>query len=204
MELTQKQRNVLNFIANFTIENSYPPTYSEISSEFKISTTTVQEYIGALVKKGYLEKSSGVARGFVMRDKSVSEFTRTRKNVRLIPIIGTVNAGQPVLATENVEGYVAFDSSRFENEKLFALYVKGDSMKDVGILENDIVIAHPQNAADDNSIVIALLENNATIKRLKRDSEGYYLKPENDNYSNIRGNFSILGKVVGLKRQEIQ
>ncbi len=200
MELTQKQRNILNFITEFTIGNSYPPTYSEISSEFDISTTTVQEHIGALIRKGCIEKSGGIARGFIVKNKSVSEFSKAKNNVKLVPIIGHVSAGHPVLAYENIQGYISYDSKRRTIKNLFALCVKGDSMINAGIFENDIVIARPQKGAEDGEIVIALLGNEATVKRLKKDKDGYYLMPENNNYEPIRQEFDVLGKVIALKR----
>ncbi len=201
MKLTKKQGSVLKFISNFIMDHSYPPTYSEIANEFQVSTTTIQEYIEALTRKGYLEKLNGVARGFVVKNKCLNSFTKTKSNFKLVPILGSIQAGEPILASEHVLGYVSFDY-KFSSQKLFALYVKGDSMIGAGILEKDIVIARSQNYAEAGEIVIALLRDEVTLKRLRRDNSGYYLKAENNKYKPIRCEFKILGKVIGLKRNK--
>ncbi len=207
-ELTERQREILQFIENFIEENNYPPTYREIGAKFNISSTFgVKRHIDALVKKGYLISGNNTSRTLSLvnspqKSENVANYT---DNVVEIPLIGRVAAGYPVLAEENVEGTLTVSKSLIGNSgEHFGLKVRGDSMIEAGILENDVVIVSIQKIARNGDIVVAMLDGETTLKRFEKNSAEIRLIPENRNYPVIRVNksneFSIIGKVVGLFR----
>jgi len=196
-EITKRQKEIFEFIQEFVEFNSYPPTYREIGKHFEIASTFgVKRHIDALIKKGFLLNGNNTSRTIKIIDNIGKP---------LIPIIGRVAAGTPILAQENIEGTILVDPSLFKRgNEMFGLRVKGDSMINAGILENDIVVVSSQKDARDGEIIIALIDDEATVKRLRRLKNSIELVPENEKYSPIRlnnnENFSIIGKVVGVYR----
>lgn len=187
-ELTEKQRNVLEFIFNRIRSDNMPPTIREIAAEFGFSSTgTVRDYLKALIEKGYIKVGEGKARAIEL----------VRDAFR-IPIIGAVAAGSPTLAVEDIEGYVALNDLFFSDADIFALRVKGDSMIEDGILPGDVVMVRRQQAAEIGDVVVALFGEEATVKRLAKKGNNFYLQPANPLYEPIPVNEDVrlIGKVI--------
>lgn len=210
-ELTDRQQDILSFIEQFRNESGYPPTLRQIGKQFGISSTFgVKRHIDALVKKGYILVESNASRGItVLSNFEVipllpisNDFEKFFKRV---PIIGRVAAGVPITAVENFEGDVVVDPAMLKGyQTCFALKVKGDSMINAGIVENDYVIVAAQNFAKHDDIVVALIDDDATVKRYWQKNNEIKLIPENDNYQPIeiinKEVFHIAGKVIGVIR----
>jgi repressor LexA len=196
-ELTPVQKRVFDFLDRFITENGFPPTYAETSRHFGFQVGMVQQVFGALLKKGHIEKDPNTARGI-----RLVKSEPYRASAVSIPLYGSVAAGEPIFASDNVQGTVTLDASRKLNyENLFALKVKGESMIDAGILENDFVIVRKQSNADDGSIVVALVGDEATVKKLRKKRNKVYLEAANPRYKPIDKPFQILGKVIELRRK---
>lgn len=197
--MADKQRlmEVLEFINNFNEENGYPPTVREMCRDLKIkSTATAYDYINRLREFGYLTKAEGKRRAVAVKNNS---------SVRA-PLIGTVTAGQPILATENYEGYYNFPSSEFKGDDLFLLRVQGDSMIEADIFDGDKVIVKRQETAENGDIVVAMFDDGisegATVKRYFLRNGKFILHPENSALQDfVLDHVTILGKVVGLIRK---
>jgi repressor LexA len=202
-KLTKKQKKIFEFIDKYSLENSYPPTYQEICTKFNVTIGTVQDYISALMRKGYIEKKKDVARGFkLVKNSDGTEIPKSKSDMEVIPLYGNVAAGEPIFANNNIQGYISMAKNRRGHHIHFALKVKGDSMKDSGIYDGDIVIVRKQDAADDGDIVIALLEDEATVKTLRNSKIKAYLEASNSRYRSIINKpFQIIGKVIELRRQ---
>ena len=187
-ELTEKQRNVLQFIFDRIRSDNMPPTIREIAAEFGFSSTgTVRDYLKALIDKGYIKVGEGKARAIEL----VKEAFR-------IPVLGAVAAGNPTLAVEDIEGYVELNDLFFSDADIFALRVKGDSMIEAGIMPDDLVLVRRQAAAEIGDIVVALIQEEATVKRLIKEGNNFYLQPANSLYEPIPVNedVSLIGKVI--------
>lgn len=185
---------VMDYIRKFSEENGYTPSVREICKECGIkSTATAHSYIEKLQDRGYLNKATNKKRSVTIgKSSGVS-----------IPLIGTVTAGQPIFAYENYEDYYTFPAGEFRGEDLFMLRVQGTSMIDAGIMNGDKIIVRRQNTAENGEIVVALVEDSATVKRFYRREGKIVLHPENEALSDMifeDGEVSILGKVVGLMR----
>lgn len=202
-KLTDRQKEILNFIENFVEFNGYPPTYREIGKNFDISSTFgVKRHIDALIKKGFLLSESNSSRTLSLVNSPNQE--KELQNVS-IPLIGRVAAGYPILAEENIEGTISVDLSLIKGADVkFGLKVQGDSMINAGIFEGDVVFVSDKPNVKNGDIIIAQLEDEATLKRYERKNNEINLIPENEKYSVIRLNnpkdFSIIGKVVGVFR----
>lgn len=188
-----KMQAVLNFINEYNAEYGYAPTVREICAELNIkSTASAYYYIEKLTDEGYLSKSPN-------KNRAVS----FKKNASVnIPLIGTVTAGQPIFAYENYEDYYSFPAGSFKGSDLFMLSVQGESMIEAGIYDGDKIIVRKQSVAENGDIVVALIDDSATVKRFfKRD--GYFvLHPENETMQDIIVNeVAILGIVIGLVRK---
>ena len=185
---------IMDYIRKFSEENGYTPSVREIGKECGIkSTATVHSYLEKLQTKGYLNKATN-------KKRSV---TITKSNGVSIPLIGTVTAGQPIFAYENYEDYYTFPADEFRGEDLFMLRVQGTSMIDAGIMNGDKIIVRRQQNAENGEIVVAIIEDSATVKRFFRRNGQIVLHPENEALSDMiynEGEVSILGKVVGLMR----
>ncbi len=206
-ELTERQQEILSFILQFRDENGYPPTLREMGKRFGISSTFgVKRHLDALVKKGYLNIESNASRGIsVVRDEPVKIEEERNDIFRKIPIVGRVAAGSPILAMENIEGSIVIDSAFMKKtEDCFALKVKGDSMVNAGIFENDLVIVTPRNDASNGDIIVAMIDDEVTVKTLERKNDRMRLLPQNENYQPIEisetKEFKIVGKVTGVVR----
>jgi repressor LexA len=199
-KLTDRQRKVLEFIKEKISAHGSSPTIREIGKYMKISSTNgVRLHIKALIKKGYLKKTNFIARGLEVTDMVIAD-------IRKLPLVGTVPAGMPIDAIENIEGEYAFDSSFLPKGDSFSLKVSGDSMRDAGILDSDIVLVQKQQIARKGEIVVAIIGDEATVKRYIPEGNRIILKPENDDYDSIivdkrSPEFKIAGKVVGLIRK---
>ncbi len=195
LNLTAQQIKVFDVIKESLLSNGYPPTRAEIAKilDFK-SVNAAESHIKALVKKGVIEKVPGSSRGI----KLVEEISG-------IPLIGSVAAGSPIMAYENVEKTI--HSNPLNKSVDFFLRVQGESMIDAGILDNDLVGVRKTKNAENGEIVVARLEDEVTLKRFKKDSSGIRLVAENKSFSDIRvdetSNFSIEGKAVGIIREEL-
>lgn len=209
-ELTDRQQAILTFIQEFLLSSGFPPTLREIGKHFGISSTFgVKRHLDALEKKGYLNVESNSSRGIsIIRDEnsfSNLSVSYDDPSQNRIPIIGRVAAGSPILAEENIEGSVLIDPSFMSKAKnCFALKVKGDSMINAGIFEDDLVIVSPQTTAITNEIVVAKIDDEVTVKRYFIKNNKISLLPENESYNPIEVNelneFSIIGKVTGVVR----
>ena len=210
-ELTDRQQEILSFIEQFRDENGYPPTLRQIGKQFGISSTFgVKRHMDALVKKGHILVESNASRGITVLSnfESISlpqTLGDIDKYFRRIPIIGRVAAGVPITAVENHDGDVVVDPAMVKGfDTCFALKVKGDSMINAGIIEKDHVIVAAQSFAKHDDIVVALIDEEATVKRYWQKNNEIKLMPENDNYQPIeivnKEVFHIAGKVIGVIR----
>lgn len=200
-ELTKKQKLILQLIAGYIENQGYPPTYQQLCDRLNIASKNgIKKHIDALVAKGYLEKDSS-PRGI----KIISpEFKPRPHEEPSVPLIGHIAAGFPILAEENVERYVPVPRHLIKSEgRYYALRVRGDSMINAGILEDDLVIVQAADLALNNEIVVALIDREVTIKRFIRKGDLKYLKAENPAYEDLYPleSFAIQGKVVGLIRE---
>ncbi len=193
--LTSRQEQILNFIKDYTRDAGYPPSVREICEGVGLSSpASVHAQLNTLQKRGYLSRAGSKTRSLTFPGESRAS------DVRNVPILGRVAAGYPILATEDIEGYVPFVSGKSQKE-LFALRVKGDSMINAGILPDDVIIVEQQKTANHGEIVVALLEDEATVKRLNLSGKQILLMPENPNYEPIDGtNAQILGRVLASVR----
>lgn len=194
----EKLIKVMDYIRKFSEENGYTPSVREIGKECGIkSTATVHSYLEKLQNRGYLNKATN-------KKRSV---TIGKSNGISIPLVGTVTAGQPIFAYENYEDYYTFPAGEFRGEELFMLRVQGESMIEAGIFDGDKIIVRRQPTARLNEIVVALIEDSATVKRLtEMNNERIVLHPENSTMSDFiysPQEVTILGKVIGLIRSDI-
>lgn len=200
MSLTEKQQRVLDFIERQIQIKGYPPSVREIGEALGLSSTaTVHGYLDRLAKKGYLDKDLSKTRAIrvIPQDE-----TTTHPEYIDVPIVGTVAAGMPILATENIEGYLPVTMDFASNHDLFVLRVKGESMINVGIFDGDLIIVNRCPSASNGEIVVALVEDEATVKTFYKEKDYFRLQPENDFMEPILvKSVVILGKVVGLFRK---
>ncbi|MCR4404830.1 MAG: transcriptional repressor LexA [Candidatus Acetothermia bacterium] len=198
--LTERQQQVLEFIVRAVDERGLPPTIREIGRRFGLaSTVTVWQHLRALERKGYIRRREGQARGIELVQEQVRKLFLNRHQ---IPLVGRVAAGKPILAVENIEGFLSLEEL-FPGEGNFALRVQGDSMKEADIKHGDILIVRQQPTAEVGEIVVAIVnEEEATVKRLARIGGRLYLKPANDRYEPIPAEGArIVGKVIGSLRR---
>lgn len=196
----EKLNSVMNFITEYINEHNYPPTVREICISAKVtSSATAQYYLDKLEEMGKIKRSTARNRSIEVVDKE----PLNRVAVSTIPLVGTVACGNPILATENIQDCLAFSKNILsgDSDELFALKVQGDSMINIGILNGDIVIVKKQNTAQNGEIVVALIDEGATVKRFFKESNSIRLQPENDYMEPIIvPNCEILGIVKGLFR----
>ena len=194
-EFTQKHQRVLDYIRR-CVDDGVPPTVREICDSLGIkSTSTGHKYLRELEEMGYITMGGN-------RNRCIRLVGRQEEKAVQVPLLGTVAAGMPILAVESLEGYVPFAAGRYDPSELFALRVKGESMIEAGILDGDIIIARRTPVAENGQIVVALLDDSATVKRLKKTGRDVWLMPENPSYEPIPGNEAkILGRVKALIRE---
>ena len=197
--LTNRQTDVLDFIKEYSADNGMPPTVAEITSALNLNSTNgVRGHLQALARKGAIELIPNASRG-IRLSSSVYRSDKT------LPLVGRVAAGSPILAEENVEDEIEIDADLFKRRADYLLTVKGMSMRDIGILDGDLVAVHISNHAENGQIVVARLDNEVTVKRLKKTRSIAYLIAENPDYEPIRVDFrkqhlEIEGIVVGVIR----
>src|SRR5712692_5037097 len=199
-DLTSRQKSIYEFLSVTIREKGYAPSIPEIGQRFKIASTRgVFDHLKALERKGYIKRVGKRA------IEIVSQSGRSAlPEAKEIPILGRVTAGAPILAEENIDGFLPVASDLARGEQTFALKVKGDSMIEDGILDGDLVVIRRQETAEDGDIVCALIGNEATLKRFYRKGNEVILKPANKNYESIvvsKGEFHILGKATGVIRK---
>jgi len=201
-KLTEKQKKILELIADSVENYGFPPTYQQLCDILGIrSKNGVKKHIDALVMKGYLEKDSS-PRGLRIIDP---DYRPKHYDESAVPLIGHVAAGFPILAEENIERYIPIPRHLIQSEgRYYALRVHGDSMINAGIFDDDLVIVKAMNIANPNDIVVALINDEVTVKRLVVKDGSTYLKAENPAYYDIYPSeaWSIQGKVVGLIREK--
>lgn len=199
-QLTQKQQVIYDYLLKFTAEHGYPPSVREIAAAVGLkSPSTVHFHLKALEEAGAINRGTGKTRAITAVQSRVPEEEDPRTN--RVPVLGNVAAGAPILAEECVEDYLTFDTEGRSGEH-FALRIRGDSMLGAGILPGDFVVVQRQPVARSGEIVIALLGDEATCKRLSKRGGRIWLLPENPDYEPIDGTeCQILGKVIAVVRR---
>ncbi len=199
--LTTRQRQILEFIKRQTREKGYPPSVREIGENVGLSSSsTVHGHLARLEEKGYLRRDPSKPRAIEVLDDDGRAVQRHR--LVSVPLVGRVTAGEPILAVQNIEDYVPLPRDLAGGEGTFLLSVRGDSMVGAGIYDGDLVIVRPQSTADNGDIVVALLGDEATVKRYFREKNGVRLQPENPVLKPIVArDVTVLGKVIGLFRR---
>lgn len=202
-KLTAKQQQIYDYILSFTSDHGYPPSVREIGAAVGLkSPSTVHFHMKGLKEAGVIIKAAGKTRAISLPGapfNAVAEETNARANQ--VPVLGSVAAGSPILAQECIEDYLTFDTGGLTGEH-FALTVRGESMLNAGILPGDLVVVHRQQDAHNGEIVVALFEDEATVKTLSRRDGHTWLLPENPDYEPIDGTYAeIIGKVVAVVRR---
>ena len=198
--ITAKQEEILEFIKSEILRRGFPPAVREICDAVRLkSTSSVHAHLETLEKAGYIRRDPTKPRAIEILD---DDFALTRREMVNVPVIGTVAAGVPLLAEQNIEDYFPIPAERMPNVQTFLLRVKGDSMVNAGIFDGDMVLVREQPTARDGDIVVALLDDSATVKTYYRKDGYIRLQPENDFMDPIivEGPLLILGKVFGIFR----
>ena len=200
VKLTTRQQQIYDYILSFTAQRGYPPSVREIGDALDLkSPSTVHFHLKGLEEAGMINKAEGKTRAISVPGRPVAEELDAHANQ--VPVIGNVAAGSPILAQECIEDYLTFDTDGLEGEH-FALRVRGESMLNAGILPDDLVVVHRQQDARNGEIVVALFEDEATVKTLSRKDGKVWLLPENPDYEPIDGTYAeIIGKVVAVVRR---
>ena len=204
-QLSDKQQQILEFIKRRILDKGYPPAVREICEAVNLrSTSSVHSHLETLERKGYIHRDPTKPRAIEIID---DDFNLARREIINIPVVGTVTAGEPILAVQNIEDYFPMLPDRISNKNTFMLHVRGESMINAGIFDGDLVIPpqlchHSQQLTVENGdIVVAMIEDSATVKTFYKEDGYYRLQPENDSMEPIIVNeVSIIGKVVGLYR----
>jgi repressor LexA len=198
-DLTKRQKEIFGFIREYIRAHRYPPTVREVACQFRISVKGSHDHIRALKKKQYIKCDLNRPRTLEI----IKESEGSREAVTTsIPILGTVAAGKPLFAEENFDGMVEVPECNLGNGEHFALHVKGDSMKNAGILDGDIAVIIHRNVAENGDIVVAMIDDSVTLKRLVIEKNRFKLKAENESYPAIYArDLRILGKLVYIMRK---
>jgi repressor LexA len=211
MDLTKRQQEIFDFIKRYSAKQGYPPTVRDIGKAVGLaSSSTVHAHLANLEKLGLLRRDPSKPRAIELLDRvqkdvgsAVQDAVETVKVMMRpgLPLVGQVAAGQPILAEENIEDYIQVPTAAGGDTGEYVLRVRGESMIDAGILEGDFVVVRPQDTADDGEIIVALVGEEATVKRFFRESDHVRLQPENATMEPIRSkDVRVLGRVVGLFR----
>ena len=200
--ITAKQSEILEYIKSQIINKGYPPSVRDICEAVHLkSTSSVHAHLETLEKNGYIRRDPTKPRAIEIIDDN---FNLTRREVVNVPLIGQVAAGQPILAVENITNYFPIPAEFLNNSETFMLNVKGDSMINMGIYDGDMIIVRRQQTADIGEVIVALVDDSATVKRFYKEDGHYRLQPENDFMDPIIvDNVEIVGKVIGLIRLHI-
>lgn len=198
-KISKKQQEILEYIKDQILQRGFPPAVREICEAVNLkSTSSVHSHLETLEKNGYIRRDPTKPRAIEILDDT---FNLTRREMVNVPIIGQVAAGQPILAEENIEDYFPIPAERMPNKQTFLLKVKGESMINAGILDGDYVLVEQEATASNGNMVVALVEDSATIKTFYKEEGVFRLQPENDFMDPIIvKEVSILGKVIGVMR----
>ena len=201
-KITAKQQEILTYIKECILKKGYPPAVREICEAVHLkSTSSVHSHLESLEANGYIRRDPTKPRAIEILD---DEFALNRREMVQVPIIGTVAAGEPILAQEHIEDYFPIPAEILPNTDTFMLKVKGESMINAGILDGDHVIVQQQSSADNGDMVVALVDDSATVKTFYKEEDHYRLQPQNDAFSPIiTRQCKILGKVIGLVRMNM-
>lgn len=199
-KISTKQREILDYIKSEILQRGYPPAVREICEAVHLkSTSSVHSHLETLEKNGYIRRDPTKPRAIEIVDES---FNLSRHEIVNVPIVGTVTAGQPILAIENIEGYFPLLSEDMPKSDTFMLKVKGESMINAGIFNGDLILVEKQVTAENGEIVVALIDDSATVKTFYKEENHFRLQPENDTMDPIIvDHVDILGKVRGLYRR---
>ena len=199
-KITQKQSDILEFIKSELLSKGYPPTVRDICNAVKLkSTSSVHAHLETLEKNGYIRRDPTKPRAIEIIDEN---FSLTGREIVNVPIVGRVAAGEPLLATQNIENYFPIPMEFMPNNEVFMLEVKGESMINVGIYEGDWIVVEKRNTARNGEIIVALVDDSATVKTFYKEDGHIRLQPENDTMDPIIvPDCKILGKVISLYRR---
>lgn len=199
-KISPKQTEILEYIKSQIINKGYPPAVREICEAVHLkSTSSVHSHLETLEKNGYIRRDPTKPRAIEIVD---DEFNLTRREIVNIPLLGRVAAGEPIFAEQNIEGYFPLLSEDMPTGEAFMLKVRGESMINVGIYDGDQIIVHKQNTANNGDLIVALVDDSATVKTFYKEKGHYRLQPENDTMDPIIvDQVEILGKVAGLYRR---
>ncbi len=197
--ITPKQKEILEYIKDQILTRGFPPAVREICEAVKLkSTSSVHAHLETLEKNGYIRRDPTKPRAIEIVDEN---FNLTRREMVNVPIVGKVAAGEPILAVENIENYFPIPAEFMPNEPTFILQVQGESMINAGILDGDYVLVQQQPTANDGDMVVALVDDSATVKTFYKENGYYRLQPENDFMDPIIvSEVMIMGKVIGTFR----
>lgn len=197
--ISAKQTEILEYIKEVTLSRGYPPTVREIGESVGLkSSASVHAHLATLEKKGFIRRDPAKPRAIEIVD---DEFALHRKEYAQVPIVGRVAAGEPLLAEENITDYFPLPVEMLPNDQIFMLIVKGDSMINAGIFDGDKVIVRQKNSAQNGDLVVALIEDGATVKTFYHEGDHIRLQPENPDYDPIIvKDVAILGEVIGVFR----
>lgn len=199
-KISPKQTEILEYIKSEIINRGFPPAVREICEAVNLkSTSSVHSHLETLERNGYIRRDPTKPRAIEIVDDN---FNLTRRELVNVPVVGRVAAGEPILAVENVENYFPIPAEFMPNSQTFMLNVKGESMINAGILDGDQILVQQQSTAENGDIVVALIDDSATVKTFYREDGYYRLQPENDTMEPIivKDDLKILGKVIGVFR----
>lgn len=198
-KISRKQQEILDYIKQQILDKGYPPAVRDICEAVSLkSTSSVHSHLETLEKNGYIRRDPTKPRAIEILDDS---FNVTRREMASIPIVGSVAAGMPILAVQNIEGYFPLPTDMIPSGEMFALNVKGESMINVGIMDGDQIFVKCCDSANNGDIVVALVDDSATVKRFFKEKDHIRLQPENDSMAPIIvDHVQILGKVFGVFR----
>ena len=197
--ISKKQQEILDYMKNEILNRGFPPSVREICEAVNLkSTSSVHSHLEALEKNGYIRRDATKPRAIEIIDDN---FNLVRREVVNVPLVGTVAAGQPILAVENIDAYFPIPAEYMPNTDCFMLKVKGESMINAGIFDGDYIMVRQQNVASNGEMIVALVDDSATVKTFYKENGHYRLQPENDSMDPIIvDDVQILGKVCGVFR----
>lgn len=197
--ISPKQREILEYMKQEILNKGYPPTVRELCDAVNLkSTSSIHAHLESLEKNGYIRRDPSKPRAIEIVDDS---FNLTRREIVNVPVVGRVAAGQPLLAVQNIENYFPIPAEFMPREETFMLRVKGESMINAGILDGDIILVKKQSTARNGDMVVALVDDSATVKTFYRENDHIRLQPENDSMDPIIvSDCTILGQVCGVFR----
>ena len=201
-KISAKQTEILNYIKECILKKGYPPAVREIGAAVRLkSTSSVHSHLESLEKNGYIRRDPTKPRAIEIID---DQFNLARRELVNVPIVGTVTAGEPILAVENITGYFPVLPEFVHNKQTFMLKVRGESMIEAGILDGDLILVEESDTASNGDIIVALLDDSVTVKRFFKEKRAIRLHPENETMEDIivpaGSPFSIAGTVIGLYR----